>query len=378
MWSSFDKKINIEENFTNDPALLRVRTKILEGERLGKAEALACLKTHDLLGLGRLASAIRFAHYGKNTSYVINHHINYTNVCTNGCKFCAFYRAPGGKGAYTMSKEEVAESIQSVSLPGLQEIHVVGGCNPDLDLDYYLGILRAIRSVDKDIKIKAFTAVEIDQMAKKEGLESIEVLKILKKAGLCAMPGGGAEVFSDRLHNLLFPRKADASTWLRIHGEAHGLGLKTNATMLMGHLETLEERAEHLMMLRGQQDKSGGFQAFILLPFHPENTPLAHLRGPSGPDILKTLATARLVLDNIPHIKAYWVMLGTKMAEIALNFGADDFEGTIVNEHIAHEAGAKTAKGLTEDELVSLIREAGFMPVRRDTFHNIIGGRSQK
>ncbi|RLB86095.1 MAG: aminofutalosine synthase MqnE [Deltaproteobacteria bacterium] len=372
-WSIFTKEIRISSKLINDPELIAIKEKIEHGKRLDKADGLACLKTHDLLGLGQLANAIRHAHYGKQTSYIVNHHINYTNVCSNACRFCAFYRAPGADGAYTLKIEDILKSIRSASLAGLQEVHVVGGCNPELDLSYYLDMFKTIGSWNGQVKIKALTAVEVDQIAKKQSMSSLEVLETLRNAGLAAMPGGGAEVFSARLHKILFPKKADAETWLRIHGEAHSLGIKTNATMLIGHLETLEERVVHFTRLREQQDRSGGFQAFILLPFHPSNTPLDYLRGPSGPDILKTLATARLMLDNIPHMKAYWVMLGTKLAEIALHYGADDFEGTIVNEHIAHEAGARTAKGLTEDELASLIKEAGVVPVERDTDHNVGG-----
>jgi aminodeoxyfutalosine synthase len=248
----------------------------------------------------------------------------------------------------------------------------VGGCHPHLEMGYYRELLMALCGTKPGLKLKAFTAVEIDHIAVKAGTSSLECLKQLKADGLSAMPGGGAEVFSERIRESLFPRKISADRWLEIHGEAHSLGIGTNATLLFGHMETLEERIEHLLRLRRQQDSTKGFRAFIALPFHPENTPLAHLPGPTGVDILKTIATARLILDNFSHIKAYWVMLGLKLTQAALHFGADDLEGTIVKERIAHQAGAATVPGLTRNRLVEMIKEAGLVPVQRDTFHQPI------
>jgi len=352
-----------------DSALREVGQKIRHGERLGHEDGLACLETTDLCGLGQLALAVKKARHGHRAFFIANHHLNYTNVCENRCRFCAFHRPPGSTDGYAMTPEEAARRIAESPVPNLHEVHLVGGCHPDLDLSYYLDLVRAIARARPGIKLKAFTAVEIAHLAEKTGLSCQECLSRLKEAGLVAMPGGGAEVFSDRLREELFPHKIGAREWLAIHATAHRLGIRSNATLLFGHLETPAERVEHLIRLREQQDETGGFQAFIALPFHPANTSLKDLPCPTGVDILKTIATARLLLDNIPHIKAYWVMLGLKLTQTALHFGADDLEGTIVHERIAHEAGARTEAGLTVAQLVHLIREAGFEPVERDTFH---------
>ena len=355
-----------------DPAIQTIGQKLIRDERLTPKDGLACFNTRDLIGLGQIASAVKQSRYGDKAFFISNHHLNYTNVCENKCRFCAFHRAPDSKDAYTYTPEEAAALIAQSPVADLREVHVVGGCHPHLDFNYYTDLLKALTQAKSGLKLKAFTAVEIDHMASRAGISSLECLKELKGAGLSAMPGGGAEVFSERVRKALFPRKIPADRWLQIHGEAHNLGIGTNATLLFGHMETLEERVVHLFRLRDQQDRSGGFKAFIALPFHPGNTPLAHLPGPTGVDILKTIATARLILDNIDHIKAYWVMLGPKLTQTALHFGADDLEGTIVKERIAHQAGAATAAGLTRKRLVELIEEAGLAPEQRDTFHRPI------
>jgi aminodeoxyfutalosine synthase len=352
-----------------DSGLREIARKLARAERLQREDGLTCFEATDLCGLGQLALAVKKRRHGNKAFFIANHHLNYTNVCENRCRFCAFHRALGSTDGYTMTPAEAARRIAESPVPDLREVHLVGGCHPELDLSYYLDLLRAIARARPGIKLKAFTAVEIAHMAKKAGLSSEECLSRLKEAGLVAMPGGGAEVFCDRLRDELFPHKIGAREWLSIHATAHRLGIRTNATLLFGHLETPAERVDHLIRLREQQDESGGFQAFIALPFHPANTPLKDLPGPTGVDILKTIATARLLLDNIPHIKAYWVMLGPKLTQTALHFGADDLEGTIVHERIAHEAGARTETGLTVAQLVELIREAGWEPVERDTFH---------
>ena len=352
-----------------DPVLKKIGEKLSKGERLGMEDGLACLATLDLTGLGRLALAVKKDRYGDKAFFISNHHLNYTNICENRCRFCAFHRAPGSVDGYTMTPEEAAEQIVESPVEDLREVHLVGGCHPDRNFPYYLALVEALNHARPGLKIKAFTAVEIAHMAAIANISSIECLKKLKESGLSAMPGGGAELFSERVREALFPRKIDANTWLRIHGEAHSLGIGTNATLLFGHMETPAERIEHLLRLRVQQDRSGGFKAFIPLPFHPENTPLSHMPGPTAVDILKTIAVSRLILDNFAHIKAYWVMLGPRLTETALHFGADDLEGTIVKERIAHQAGAKTAAGLTRDRLIELVEEAGFEPVQRDTFH---------
>ena len=352
-----------------DSGLREIARKLARGERLQQEDGLICLETTDLCGLGQLALAVKKHRHGNRAFFIANHHLNYTNVCENRCRFCAFHRPLGSAVSYAMTPEEAARRIAESPVPDLHEVHLVGGCHPALDLSYYLDLLRAIARARPGVKLKAFTAVEIAHMANQTGLSPQECLSRLKEAGLVAMPGGGAEVFSERLRDELFPHKIDAREWLSIHATAHRLGIRTNATLLFGHLETCAERVDHLIRLREQQDESGGFQAFIALPFHPANTPLKDLPGPTGVDILKTIAAARLLLDNIPHIKAYWVMLGPKLTQTALHFGADDLEGTIVHERIAHEAGARTETGLTVAQLVELIREVGCEAVERDTFH---------
>ena len=355
-----------------DPAIRAIGEKRIKGERLTPKDGLACFNTQDLIGLGQIALAFKRSLYGDKAFFISNHHLNYTNVCENRCRFCAFHRALDAEDAYTYTPEDAAALIARSPVEDLREIHLVGGCHPHLEFNYYTDLLKGLTRAKSGLKLKAFTAVEIDHMASQAGFSTLECLQRLKAAGLSAMPGGGAEVFSERVRKALFPRKINADQWLRIHGEAHGLGIGTNATLLFGHMETVEERVTHLFRLRDQQDRSGGFKAFIALPFHPDNTPMHHLPGPTGVDILKTIAAARLILDNVDHIKAYWVMLGPKLTQTALHFGADDLEGTIVKERIAHQAGAATAAGLTRNRLVELIEEAGFAPRQRDTFHQPI------
>lgn len=352
-----------------DPGLERVARKLEKGQRLDFQDGLSCLNTSDLTALGRLALSKRKEIHGTKATFIRNLHLNYTNICENRCTFCAFHRSQEAPGAFLMDPGEAAQRISSSPVEPLREVHVVGGCHPGLGLGYYLELLRSLKKARPQVMLKAFTAVEVDHMAMKADLPARECLIRLKEAGLDVLPGGGAEVFSSRLRELLFPRKADARTWLQIHGEAHKLGIPSNATLLFGHLETPEERVQHLLRLRDQQDRTGGFQAFIPLPFQAKNTSLSHLGGPTGVEILKLIATARLILDNISSIKAYWVMLGNGLTQVALHFGADDLEGTIVNEQIAHEAGADTARGLTVEQLRALIEEAGFQPVERDSFH---------
>ncbi|MBI4961887.1 MAG: aminofutalosine synthase MqnE [Desulfomonile tiedjei] len=355
-----------------DPALVEVARKLSASERLDLADGLACLETTDLLGLGALAYGVRQARFGDRAFYVINHHLNYTNICSNGCRFCAFRRAAASPDGYLLSPEEAATRISASSPSELKEVHVVGAVNPEPDFSYYIELLAAVKSAAPHAHLKAFTAVEIDHIASKAGMSWKDCLTRLKDAGLSALPGGGAEVFSERVRQALFPSKISAETWLGVHATAHRLGIGTNATMLFGHIETPTERIEHLLRLRAQQDDTGGFRAFIPLAFHSQNTELAHLPGPTGVEILKLIAAARLILDNFAHIKAYWVMLGLKMAQTALYFGADDLEGTVVSENITHEAGATTSTGLTRADLEGLIVDAGFIPAERDSFHQTV------
>lgn len=353
-----------------DSGLMDTAEKILSNQRLEFEDGLALLKSNDLLGVGVLARHVRTQRHGDKAFFIANHHLNYTNICINACRFCAFQRPKGHKDGYILSPDQAARRIASAQMDNLREVHLGGAINPELGLDYYVEMLEKLTAARPDIKLKAFTAVEIDNIATQAGLSIRQTLERLKQAGLQAMPGGGAEVFSDRVRERLFPNKIDHRRWLDIHGQAHALGIGTNATLLFGHIETLEERVDHFIKLRNQQDKSGGFRAFISLAFHPANTEIGKLPGPTGVDILKTIATARLMLDNFEHIKAYWIMLGVKLAQVALSFGADDLEGTIIREEITHEAGAETAKGMSRNDLIELIKEAGFRPFERDTFHH--------
>lgn len=365
----------IDRKAVSDPQLFAVLNKLIHGQRLQRDDGLALMASRDLTGLGTLAHSVRSAIFGRAAFYVVNQHLNYTNICTNHCAFCAYRREEGQEGAFLLSPQQAADRVREAPGPGADELHIVGGCHPDLDLNYYIDLLQALGQVRPQATIKAFTAVEIDHIAHTSRLEPTEVIAKLRAAGLQAMPGGGAEIFSQRVRDKLCPDKADAERWLAISGEAHSQGVVTNATMLYGHIETPEERVDHLLALREQQDKTGGFNAFIPLAYHPKNTELGGEKDTTGLDDLRVIATARLLLDNFPHIKAYWVMLGPKLAQVALNFGADDLDGTIVEERITHSAGATTATGLTEPALRSMIRAAGFDPVRRDGAYNSLEDR---
>ena len=306
---------------------------------------------------------------GPYTFFVVNRHINPTNLCVNQCRFCAFFRREGEEGAYQLSLDEILAKAQEAVEQGARELHIVGGLHPTWPFEYYLEMVRELKNAFPRVHIKAFTAVEVEHMARLSGLEIEEVLSRLREAGLDSMPGGGAEVFSRRVREALCPKKTSSEDWLKIHKKAHRLGIKTNCTLLYGHMETLQERVEHLIRLRQAQEEAPGFQAFIPLAFHPENTPIP-ARGTTGVDDLKTIAVARLVLHNIPHIKAYWVMLGEKTAQVALAFGADDLEGTVVEEKITHMAGATSPQFISKKRLIGIIRKAGKIPVERDALYN--------
>lgn len=357
-----------------DKNLRPVLEKLLSGERLGFDDGVALYKSHDLIAIGRMADRVRRGKYGDKAFYVYNQHINYTNVCTNMCSFCAYAEEEDSDKAYTWSIEEIRRRILSRIDEPVKELHIVGGLNRNLTFDYFTDMLKMIRETRPDAAIKAFTAVEIDYLTTLSGGTLGETVERLKNAGLMMMPGGGAEVMSDRVHDTLFPKKIGKDRWLEVTEAVHRAGLKTNATMLYGHIETLEERVNHLLALRNLQDKTSGFSAFIPLAFHSKNTRLSHLPQTTAMDDLKTIAIARLFLDNVPHIKAYWVMIGEKLAQTALFFGADDLDGTIIEERITHTAGAKSAKGLSRDSMEHLIRSAGCVPVERDSFYNELGG----
>lgn len=359
--------------YLSDPALEPIAEKVLAGERLTREDGLALYASNDLIGIGQLADTVRRRINGDRVHFMVNRHINPTNICLNRCKFCAFSRNKDQEGAYEMTLDEIVRAAQDAVPDGAHEIHIVGGLHPDWPFEFHVEMVRRLReALPPHVIIQAFTAVEIEHYAKISGLSTLEVLRILKDAGLQAMPGGGAEIFSERARRLAWDKKTSADDWLRIHGEAHSLGIKTNCTMLYGHIETLEERVDHLIRLREQQDASGGFLAFIPLAFHPLNTELSDLPPTTGYDDVKTLAIARLMLDNIPHIKAFWIMLGLKVAQLSTAFGVDDLDGTVVQERITHMAGASTPEALSKDELLALIRETGHVPVERDTLYNVV------
>lgn len=348
-----------------------IEQKIHSGVRLNFEEAVALYGTEDIFTLGRPAAHVAEMKNGRNAYFVSNRHINPTNICVNRCKFCAFSRSKGEEGAFELTIDEILARLHEVikGAGSISEVHIVGGLHPDRPFDYYRDMLSAIHREFPSVAIKAFTAVEIDYMSKISGLTIAETFSELKQSGLALMPGGGAEIFAEEIRNLLCPEKISGERWLEIMEEAHRAGIKTNATMLYGHKESIKDRVEHLMRLRALQDRTGGFQAFIPLAYHPVNTEIGGFYS-SGIDDLKTVAVSRLVLDNFDHIKAYWIMLGEKVSQVALLFGADDLDGTIIEEKITHMAGGMTGQGMTREELSGLIRKAGKMPIERDAFYN--------
>ncbi len=346
--------------------------KVVGKERLSFADGLQLYKSKDILAIGYLANLVKNRLNGDKAFFIYNQHINYSNICTNLCKFCAFGRDKDSDLAFEMNVEEVKQKVRDRLSEPISEIHMVGGIHPDLPFDYYTSLLRGIKEVRPEVHIQAFTCVEIAHISKLAGKSVSDTLEQLKEAGLGSLPGGGAEVFSPRIRQATCDKKLSGSEWLEIAKTAHRQNLSTNATMLYGHIETLEERLEHLAALREAQDETQGFLAFIPLAFHPKNTAMSDLAGTSGLDDLKNIAVSRLFLDNFPHIKAYWVMIGPQMAQIALSFGADDMDGTVKEEVITHMAGAETAQAIGSRTLIHLIKEAGRIPVQRDTLYNVI------
>ncbi len=356
-----------------DTALDPIAEKVAAGTRLTREDGIALYASNDLLGIGQMADFARRRINGDRVYFMVNRHINPTNICRNRCKFCAFARSEGEEGAYEMTLDSVAEAAAEGAADGAFEIHIVSGLHPDWSYDFYVDMVRRTReSVPDNVIVQAFTAVEIEHMAIIGEKTTKEVLADLKEAGLDALPGGGAEIFSERTRAAAWDKKTSSDTWLRIHAEAHELGIATNCTMLYGHIETAEERVDHLIRLREQQDRSQGFLAFIPLAFHPANTELEDLPGTTGFDDLKTLAISRLMLDNIPHVKAFWIMVGLKVAQLSTCFGVDDIDGTVVEEKITHMAGATTPEALSKEDLVAMIAETGHVAVERDTLYRIV------
>ena len=347
-----------------------IADKLKSRERIAREDALWLLRSTDILALGAMAGAEKRKLTADKVFFNVNCHVNLTNVCVSRCTFCAFSCDKDAPQAYTMTEKEVLSRVRAALPLGITEVHMVSGLHPDKPFAYYLGIVRALKQEFPSIHIKAFTPVELLYFSDISGLTVNAVLEQLIDAGLGSLPGGGAEVLSPRVREALCPKKATARQWLDIMGMAHGLGLKSNATLLWGHIETDEEIADHLLSLRELQDKTGGFQTFIPLPFHSANTRLTSRGRPTTFEQLRLFAVSRLVLDNFDHIKAYWIMTGLKIAQLALLVGADDVDGTVVEERITHAAGADTAQGLTRNELMDIIRQAGMRPVQRDTLYN--------
>ena len=357
------------------PAALRdLAHKVLTGERLTEEDAARCFETPQLLHLGRLADHVRRKLHGNTAYYNVNRHINPTNICvyTYDCKFCSFAALPDEDHAWQMSHEEVWEHARKQGGDRVTEFHIVGGLHPDLSLDWYLEMMRGLKERFPRTHLKAFTAIEIGWFAKQEKLSIEAVLVRLKEAGLGSLPGGGAEIFHPEVREIICDGKLDAEEWIEVHRIAHGLGICSNCTMLYGHVEKPEHKVDHLLQLRNLQDDTGGFNAFIPLAYHPENNYMGLEYHTTGSEDLRQIATARLVLDNIPHIKAYWIMITPKLAQVALSFGADDIDGTVVEETIYHMAGSETRDYLSREELERIVREAGYVPVERDTLYNPI------
>ena len=350
-----------------------IRDKVVAGTRLSLADGERLFESADLASVGALANFVRERLHGDLTYFNRNLHINATNVCEATCIFCSFSRLKtGDPQAYTMSIEEAVGRVRRLKNTFVTEVHIVNGLNPDLPFSYYTDLMRAIKAERPDLHIKGFTAVEIHYYAEKYGMTYEEVLLRFREAGLGSLPGGGAEIFAHRARKKLCHDKVSSEGWIEVHRTAHRLGFRTNATMLFGSIERIEERVDHLDRLRRLQDETGGFQTFIPLKFHNENNRLRKLPGPTDADCLRTLAVSRLLLDNFPHVKAYWPMLGIQVAQVSLAFGVSDLDGTVREERIYHMAGAKTPQELTRGELVGLIRRAGRIPVERDTLYRVV------
>jgi len=354
---------------TDDPRLQPIHDKLMAGQRLSAEDGLALYRTGDILAVGWMANHVREKLHGNIAYFNVNRHINPTNVCVAACRLCAFGRKKDAPGAYTMALEEAWTAAASGYSEAVTEFHIVGGLHPDLPFEYFLDLVRGLKERFPSVHIKAFTMVEIAYLAKRAKLTIRDTLQKLKDAGVDSLPGGGAEIFSDRVRHIICDHKIDGDQWLETAKLAHQLGLKSNATMLYGHVENDEDRVDHLLRLRALQDETGGFQTYIPLAFHPDNTPLQHLPKTTGLGDIREIAIGRLLLDNFAHIKAYWQMLTAKIAQISLRFGADDLDGTVIEEKIYHDAGATTPQGMTRRELIRLIKEAGREPVERDTLY---------
>jgi aminodeoxyfutalosine synthase len=353
-------------------ALLQtIRDKVAAGERVSEEDALALFRTRDIHAVGEIADIANRRRNGDRVYFIVNRHINPTNICVNRCRFCAFSKSKEEPLAYTMTMDEILVRAEEARSQNATELHIVGGLHPDLPFDFYLRMLATLRERFPELHIQAFTAVEIDYFSRITGLSLGEVIRQLKEVGLGSLPGGGAEIFAPEIRNLICSEKISGDRWLEIMEEVHGAGLRSNATMLYGHVETLESRVDHMRRLRELQDRTGGFQSFIPLAFHPKNTEIA--KGyTTGLEDLLSLAVGRIFLDNFRHVKSFWIMVGPKVAQVSLHFGVNDIDGTVVEEKITHAAGARTGQEMTVPELVTMIRQAGRIPVERDTLYNVV------
>jgi aminodeoxyfutalosine synthase len=362
---------------TDDTRLAAIREKAEAGQRLSFEDGLYLEERADLFTLGELANRVRERKNGNLAYYNVNTHLNPTNVCVYRCTFCAFRADLKSPKGYVMTDEQILERAAEADRRGATELHIVGGLHHQLPYDWYLNVVRIIHRAHPRLHLKAYTAVEWDWFARLTGRPTRDLLAEFMYAGLGSLPGGGAEIFHPEVRDQICEHKADAAEWLRIHREAHGLGLRSNATMLYGHIEEPRHRIDHLVRLRELQDETGGFQTFIPLAFHPDNTKLSHITKASVLTDLRTMAVSRLMLDNFRHVKAYWVMLGIKTAQVALGFGADDLDGTVVHEKIYHDAGSDSPQELSVAEIRRLIEEAGRVPVERDTLYNAVEREGQ-
>src|SRR6188768_2974344 len=356
-----------------DAFLSSIDARLAAGERLTAEDGAALFSHPDLHGIGALANRDRERRHGADTFYNFNLRLEATNVCVASCLFCSFARLrPGDPGSYTMSLEQIYDKLRARAHQPLTEVHVVNGLHPDLPFDYYLDMLRGLKQIRPGIHLKCFTAVEIAFFADLYGRTDEQVLRELMDAGLDSLPGGGAEIFAERVRRKICHDKCGADRYLEIHRTAHTLGMRTNVTMLYGHIETFEERVDHMLRARALQDETGGIQAFIPLAFHPDNNQMRKLPAPSAADTLRVLAVSRLMFDNVPHIKGFWVATGVEVAQLSLWFGVSDLDGTVQEERIYHMAGSTTPEGMTTAALTRLVRAAGREPLERDTLYNIV------
>jgi aminodeoxyfutalosine synthase len=372
-------EVAIDRDRLTDPALDPIADKVATGQRLTDVDGVTLFRTPDLLGVGFLADAVNRARYGDRVTFAANQHINPTNVCIlrRTCVFCSYARLPKEDGAYRYTLDQVLEEASGAAQGLTREFHIVGGLDMQAGLAYYAEMFRALKAQHPQVHIKGLTAVELAHIARIEKMSVADVLIALREAGLDTLPGGGAEVFSSAVRATIADRKLAADEWLDVHRTAHHLGIRSNCTMLYGHVETMEDRVAHLAQLRGLQDETGGFLAYIPLAYHPDHNELGVTLGRQGTattgfDDLRNLAVARLFLDNIDHVKTHWIMVTPFLSQTALSFGVDDLEGTVVREKIYHEAGARTAQGMSLDEILRLIRGARKVPVERDSFYRVI------